>query len=248
MWMAIGSKATGSSHVVSGTPCQDALGFKDLGAGLLGVAVADGAGSASLSEIGANRAVTEALAHLRRVSWSLCDDGVWEDAVRGAFESAREGLLDCALELGVEVRNLATTLQVLVLGTSAHCYGRVGDGACVGRSDGGLVAIAPRPDNVYVNETTFLTSPGALPTLVSSQSRLTACAVFTDGLQHLAMSLGDWTPHEPFFRPMFGLVRNTEDPEAAEQLLFEFLSSERLDRRTDDDRAVVLAAWSDDGV
>jgi hypothetical protein len=72
------------------------------------------------------------------------------------------------------------------------------------------------------------------------------CAVFTDGIQHLAMQLAQWKPHDPFFNPLFDFVRTTPDATTAEGSLSELLEAERFDRRTDDDRALVISVWTGD--
>jgi hypothetical protein len=60
------------------------------------------------------------------------------------------------------------------------------------------------------------------------------------------MQLAQWKPHDPFFNPLFDFVRTTPDATAAEGSLSELLEAERFDRRTDDDRALVISVWTGD--
>jgi len=60
-WQVIGAAVQGLSHQKQGLPCQDALEFRCLPDGVLLVALADGAGSATRSEVGARAAVQVAL-------------------------------------------------------------------------------------------------------------------------------------------------------------------------------------------
>src|SRR3989304_5014074 len=53
----IGASAIGPFHVINGIPCQDACAFETLSSGFGIIALADGLGSASKSEIGATIAV-----------------------------------------------------------------------------------------------------------------------------------------------------------------------------------------------
>jgi hypothetical protein len=60
------------------------------------------------------------------------------------------------------------------------------------------------------------------------------------------MRLADWLPHEPFFNPLFEFVRAAQETSSATEQLGEYLRSERIDRRTDDDRTLVIGVWSGD--
>ncbi len=247
MWRSVGAKATGLSHATTGLPCQDAFAYASLGPSLTTIAVADGAGSAPFSKSGAEISVARAVQYLRNVGELLGTAGdVWAFAVRGAFDAARASVLDFGRSQGIEANDLATTLQVVLLGHNACCYGRVGDGGGVGRIAGALVPLGPAPQNGYANETLFLTSPAVEPDVVFHGKHMSACAVFTDGIQHLAMQLAQWKPHDPFFNPLFEFVRTSPDMAAVEGSLTDLLSADRFDRRTDDDRTLVISVWTED--
>lgn len=213
----------------------------------MAIAVADGAGSAVFSKAGAEISVERAVRYLRNVGDLLTGNpAIWTPAIRGAFEASRGSIVDYARRQGNAPADFATTLQVVLLGQDACCYGRVGDGAGVGRVGGALVPLAPAPDNGYANETRFLTSVQSEPEVFFRADHVSDCAVFTDGLQHLAMQLAQWKPHDPFFNPLFDFVRMSADRRAAEDSLNELLEADRVDRRTDDDRALVISVWTGD--
>jgi hypothetical protein len=247
MWRSIGAKAKGAAHAGNGTPCQDAYAYSSLSPDLVAIAVADGAGSAPCSKAGAEMAVERAIGYLHNISDLIEPDSiVWVAAVRAAFDAARGAIVDAGRSRGVEPRQFATTLQILLLGSGAYCYGRIGDGGGVARREGALVPLAPAPGNVFANETTFLTSAGAQPDVFYDTGRLSDCALFTDGLQHLAMQLAHWTPHDPFFFPLFEFLRMNSDVPEAEASLDAYLKTEKFDQRTDDDRTLVIAVWTGD--
>jgi hypothetical protein len=247
VWRSVGAKAKGIAHAADGLPCQDAYAYASLAPDLTAIAVADGAGSAPFSKAGAELAVDRAVCYLRNVASLVeSDSGVWPVAIRGAFDAARGSLLDHARAQRIDAQEFATTLQVVLLGPSACCYGRVGDGAGVGRLRGALVPLGPAPDNGYANETRFLTSAASDPDVFFHEAPVSECAVFTDGLQSLAMHLAQWIPHGPFFNPLFDFVRTTPDAARAEDSLGELLGADRFDRRTDDDRALVITVWTGD--
>ncbi|NJK69758.1 MAG: protein phosphatase 2C domain-containing protein, partial [Microcoleus sp. SU_5_3] len=56
-WQVVAASVTGTSHEKRSQPCQDAHCWRLLPNNVLAAAVADGAGSAALAEIGAKIAV-----------------------------------------------------------------------------------------------------------------------------------------------------------------------------------------------
>ena len=89
----------------------------------------------------------------------------------------------------------------------------------------------------------FLTSPGAVDAAQRAAWRGSArhLAVFTDGLQGLALKHPARTPHEPFFAPLFAFAAEARDAHDAEAQLAAFLSGPRVTARSDDDITLVLA-------
>lgn len=247
MWRSIGAKAKGAAHAHDGTPCQDAFAHASIAVDLVAIAVADGAGSAPFSKSGAEISVTRAVRYLQNVGDLLAAEEVlWAAGVRGAFDAARGAIIDFGRSKGIDTREFATTLQVVLLGQRAYCYGRIGDGGSVGRLRGAIVPLGPAPGNVFANETTFLTSAGSEPEVFFHGDPLSDCAVFTDGIQHLAMQLSHWKPHDPFFDPLFEFLRMNEDDFEAQENLSAYLQTEKFNERTDDDRTLVISVWTGD--
>ena len=246
MWRSTAAKAVGSSHAGRSRPCQDACGVFELHRDLLAIVVADGAGSAERSLEGADTAVHSALRYFRRRGdLSVADDPQWTSAVIAAIDAARESILDLAIQDGADAACFATTIQVVLVGPCGVAHGRVGDGGAVARIDDRLVAIARPPANTFVNETTFLTATSFQPEVSFFPGVVTDCAVFTDGLQPLALKLATWEPHLPFFAPLFEFVRQTSHDAPLDERVETFLRSAQVDRRTDDDRALAIAVWFD---
>ena len=115
---------------------------------------------------------------------------------------------------------------------------------------GELKVVADAQKGEYANETVFLTMADALERLEwqtysadTLGSRCAALALFSDGLARLAMQLPSNAPHPPFFKPLFQFARKTKDSAQASQELNGFLSSERMNQRTDDDKTLILAVW-----
>ena len=223
----------------SSTPCQDAHAIVAT-ADVLVIAVADGAGSASRSELGA-RVAADAAAEFVLRSWQ---SGHCADIVREALVFGRASLLEAAGD--GDPSELATTLTVVMADGARVATAQVGDGAVVVRKADRYELLGPVERGEFLNETCFLTSSAWEEELrvdvISTnedEQEVDGIAVMTDGLQLLALGLPAGDPHPGFFRPMFDwLAQQTPDPDE----LTAFLQSERVCARTDDDKTLVLAA------
>ena len=125
---------------------------------------------------------------------------------------------------------------------------QVGDGAAVvGDGDGNIVALTVPPCGEYINETIFLVSPDAIETAQWQvwQGKPAQIAIFSDGLQMLALKMPEAVPHAPFFSPLFRFAAQIQDEAEAKQQLDSFLRSPRVTERTDDDLTLLLASFSD---
>lgn len=248
-WRVVGAAVRGVSHERTGTPCQDAQGFRVLADGTLLVAVADGAGSARYSDQGARRAVSRVL---RFITKALAADAPvsaqeWQRLLRRAFNSARKAVLKTAEAAnggGNPAREFACTLTCAVASGDWLAVGQVGDGAAVAAGpDGGLFTITRLQRGEYANETHFLTQADALDQLVIDvvETPVSALAVMSDGLIRLALRMPAQEPHVPFFQPLLNFVESSADETEAARQLSAFLASERVNARTDDDKSLVLA-------
>jgi hypothetical protein len=244
MWRAVGTSVAGTSHVKLNVPCQDYCAYERITIGstpALLVAIADGAGSASFSDVGA-RAVVD---HLLRVIPAELSNvfELNEDLARRWLNITRRRLDDIASDYGVEARDLACTILFAVLGKFASFFAQVGDGAWIIQTESGYVPATWPSDGEYVNETTFLTSPNWSESFKCRMvvGAIAAVAGFTDGLQRLALQFDSQSVHVPFFDPLFAVLRAADDETTLISPLIEFLSSDRLAERTDDDKTLVLA-------
>jgi hypothetical protein len=95
----------------------------------------------------------------------------------------------------------------------------------------------------YANETYFLTQEDALEHVQVSvhEKAVNSLAVMSDGLTRLALRLPAHEPHPPFFQPLFAFTARAQDEQKAAGHLLEFLASDRVCDRTDDDKSLVLA-------
>jgi hypothetical protein len=245
-WQVVHARATGTAHLSSGLPCQDAVGWRLLPSGLLAAALADGAGSASLAETGAHLAIQQCLSSLENSTANQTPQAMvaWGEAIQQAFTSTRERLLQEAQIAGLPPNALATTLICLVAAEDGLVLGQVGDGVLIARTpEGDLYTLSQAQRGEYANETVFLTMPDALERIHIRlvELDLSGFAIMSDGLLRLAVQLPEYTPHSPFFNPLWRFAAQMGEGEQANQQLAEFLASEKVCNRTDDDKSLVIA-------
>lgn len=246
-WRVVPASVPGTSHEKRGLPCQDAHHWNRLSQGVLVAAVADGAGSAPLGEVGAAIAVQTAVETIgtRAIAWQeLHDDRDWKTLLSETLKTAQSAIAQEAIARDVAVRDLATTLILVVATPEIVAVAQVGDGAAVvGDTQGNLIALTAPDCGEYANETTFLISENALATAQTLVWRGEALhlALFSDGLQRLALKFPEGTPHQPFFTPLFHFVTHIPDEASAKDQLLEFLRHPRITERTDDDLTILLA-------
>ena len=250
-WRIVAASVRGAGHEKTGQPCQDAVCHQIGPGGWLVAAVADGAGTARLGDAGAQAAVRAAVdATIRR--WpaadfdreaGISDDDLWRRSLVAAVEEARSAVEIEAARCDAEVRDLASTLIVLVAGPSIVAAAQIGDGAAVVADATGELTALTKPDaGEYLNETVFLVTPGAATRLQTIVWHGVAAhlAAFSDGLQLLALKMPAGTPHAPFFGPLFQFAAQAGETASAEAELERFLQSANVRGRTDDDVTLLL--------
>lgn len=246
-WRYLAVSCIGSSHVESGVPCQDAsLAVHILPDSILLVA-ADGAGSAKFADEGAqiacnsiHEAISAHVAEGGRLD-ALTADHVdrWLEAV-----VARLHIQANAREVGV--RELACTLVVAIASPSVSHFFQVGDGAIVVRREAGLEPATWPANGEYANTTYFVTDDRAQDNLFTAlnQPPVEDVALLTDGLQTLALQFAERRVHEPFFEGFFHHLKQQPAGNSIHlsQLMQEYLGSPVVNKRTDDDKTLLLAS------
>ncbi|WP_448563823.1 PP2C family serine/threonine-protein phosphatase [Trichothermofontia sp.] len=261
-WTTIARSAIGTRHQDQQLPCQDAAAVLVLGEVAIG-AVADGAGSATLADVGAKVAVAGALQYLRRtemwlqrrqLSWSTLPEFPSVELLHRLLgKAARQALQtlvrqaqahDCVLE------DLACTLLMFLATPHWLAAMQIGDGFIVVRSPGQPYHLLFQPDKgEFANQTSFLTSPGAIAAMqvrLWTDTPLFICAA-TDGVERVAIRFQDWTAFPPFFQPLEAYLEETQSPEPEDRYLMDFLTSDRLNARTDDDKTLLLCRYQVSG-
>ena len=244
-WQVLGSSVRGTSHVRAELPCQDAHEYRFLSDERLIMAVADGLGSATHSEEGAKTAIKAALDSLEQSlsSESISNPEEWNEILKQAFSCAVQKLQEIAAGAGIALREYGTTLMVAAVQNDWLAVGHLGDGAIVAMlSNGEMKTISAPQRGEYANEVMPLTGHGALESVrfTTRQNEFDALALLTDGLQNLCIQSQTDEPYTQFFAPFFDAIQKILDVEETSIKLTEFLNSERVNSKTDDDKTLVI--------
>ena len=213
----------------------------------------DGAGSAKLSHEGAEQACAALVGEVCDYLASHSLATVSQVIVEEWFLQVRLSLHDLAGNLDVSSRDLACTLLLAIVGPTTAIFAHLGDGAIVVREKNSdtLQAVFWPDSGEYANMTYFITEAESLMHLrvsVRQGTIIEDVALFTDGIQAIALQYHNKGVHEPFFRPLFSTLRRSLGRPASEiaAALESFLSSDRVNERTDDDKTLVLASRAKD--
>jgi hypothetical protein len=244
-WRHLAASVVGTSHTRRNLPCQDYHSWSLLGGNTIIAAVADGAGSAERSQEGSKAAV-EAAVHFfsnRMEGITSGDAASYQALIQEGLKNSRRALEALAI---TDLDQVATTLLLAILSPNWLAIGQVGDGGIVAEFGGDDLRVLTVPaGGEYLNETSFITSSDFLTRAhydVFPSARLSALALFTDGIQFLALRHADNTAHKPFFDPLFNFVAS-QNSGASE--LEAFLMSEKVCEQTDDDKTLIVAVRSD---
>lgn len=248
-WKVAASSVTGSSHANRGECGQDFCR-----AGSLRIAdseyfiglVADGAGSSSDGGRGAEIACDSLHASiLDTLRQDSSISSITDDMIRAWVTAARDAISAEAQGKGQRIRDYACTLLGAVAGDSHALFFQIGDGAIVIRVEGTYETVFWPEQGEYANTTFFLTDETyqdnlGIRHLETSPDEI---ALFTDGIQNLALSFAQKQAHAGFFQPLFAALWN--DPATAFSdfagQLRRFLLRDDVSARSDDDKTLVLA-------
>ncbi|ONI39405.1 hypothetical protein AN639_05455 [Candidatus Epulonipiscium fishelsonii] len=162
MWKTAKCEVQGRGHEKQDIPCQDKTFYIQEGDTTV-IALADGAGSARLSEHGADRVtrfIGEEFIENFNLYFEQSDGAIVKQDLRnkivGTLEQLREQLI---LEVDCKIEDLASTLLFVAVKDNNFIIGHIGDGV-IGYLKNDDMKIASEPQNgEFVNSTIFTTSP-----------------------------------------------------------------------------------------
>ena len=173
----------GRGHVKNGTPCQDKT-FSLSCNGVDVIALADGAGSASLSHLGAEFTVHYICQRLTEHFDSYMAAENPQPIKSDLMDGLLSGLSDLAKEYNCLLNSLASTLLFAAVKDGYYLVGHLGDGV-IGYTKQGKIHVASAPTNgEFANITLFTTSSHALSSLKlirGNMQNIDGFVLFSDG-------------------------------------------------------------------
>lgn len=193
-WYAVAEAVVGLAHrrTEPPLPCQDAFCISTKPR--VALLVADGAGSAAVSEIGANAVVhsCQRLLHTLddQISELLDTEKDPETAATKRFalrlvKHAMGTLEDTAKYYRREIRDFRCTLLVLLMGKERLLWIKVGDGALVIEDKGELKTLGEVGKGEFANQTTFIDDklmPDSVQFGMISSAYVSGIAAMSDGV------------------------------------------------------------------
>lgn len=250
-WRIAHASAIGTAHLNQGTECQDRFGCEVIetknGEVLIAV-VADGAGSTTDGQVGAEIAcqffIKEVVDYLNLQDASI--NSLNLEFGKLWISYFQQKIAKTAKSAKKTVRDYASTLVGAIVGEDRSAFFQIGDGGIVFSTSGEAktyqFAITPE-DSEYVNVTEFLTDETAAESLrfAAIEERIEDLILFSDGIFAVAVDYQSGQPHEPFLMPMIAPLRNGNGNNLNEKLV-NFLSSPKMNEKTDDDKTIILAS------
>jgi hypothetical protein len=176
-----------------------------------------------------------------------CDELPTDEDIWGWIDLARDRLAVAAERRATRRQAFASTLVLLAATEDSLLIVHVGDRAVVAREKGAAWDVLSWPENgEYASTTYFLTDdPAPKVRICRLAADFDAYAVFSDGIENLALDQKAMIPHEPFFRSMMtplDAVADMGKSAGLSEALANFLNSKRVCERTDDDKSLILAS------
>lgn len=177
MWTSIACAVQGRSHIKGNIPCQDKTFFLEEG-NFYAIALADGAGSATLSHHGAESVTKHICEDLRDNFDSYFDNNDGIAVKKSIVSGVLDNLDGLTQSLSCDVKDLASTLLFVAVKDNRFILAHIGDGV-IGYLKHDELKIASAPENgEFVNTTVFTTSKSALTTMKLIKGSLDAIQGF----------------------------------------------------------------------
>lgn len=253
VWRVAHASAIGVSHLEQKTECQDRFACKTIKTNadgeVLVAVVADGAGSTSHGQHGAQKACE---LFIEQIVSFLNAENISIESITAEFgtrwlEYFQRKIVEMAEKEKKTPRDFATTLVAAVAGEKCAVFFQIGDGGIVISTSGAAKSYRfalPPHESEYVNLTDFLTDVDANEKLKFAKvdEKIEDIILFSDGIYSVAVDYQTNQPHEPFLMPMIAPLRNSQNLNGLNTKLENFLASPKLNEKTDDDKTIILAS------
>ncbi len=249
-WSWMRARSTGSSHVKAGVGCQDFAACLETVGGddtALIAVVSDGAGAAMFASDGSRAVVGTMARRLARFAREATESPkVREDLAGEWLRDARDRIARMARAKNARPRDFAATLVAALVCPSGIAVCHVGDGACVARRQGeeSWEVVSGPAHGEYASMTFFVTDdPQPQLRVTYLEGQFSEVALFSDGLERLALDFASGTAFSGFFGPLSAPLSRIPagHDRSLSAALKKFLDSPQVIERTDDDKSLIVA-------
>lgn len=237
-WVASAVAEQGLGHLANGLPCQDVAIAGEAG-DVSVIALADGAGSAKLSDIGAF-VVVESVSDILVDKFDDLYYGEEKKVKSFVTENILASLLRRASQESVDLRELSSTLLCVAVKGERYVAMHVGDGV-IGVMQGDVLKVLSHPSNgEHANETVFINSLNAQYDMRLLRGRAAAISGFVLMSDGSEQSLYDKVKHEiaPAIVKLF--AARLDMPNAEFEAELRDLLKKQIIQRTSDDCSIAL--------
>jgi len=242
-WRWAAASTIGTSHIKTGSRRQDAYAVRRLADSRVCAVVSDGAGSASYGGPGAWIVCRELLSQAGR--WSATSPGLPDNQVVSEWiDAIRDRISRAAGRRGSLPRQFAATMAAVITDGSETLVMQVGDSVAACRTDGRWTVPLWPETGEYASTTYFVTdSPAVRLHLARDSNGFDGFALFSDGIEAIALDHSEQQAHRPFLDPMIKAIDDAQGSGRLAELsekLARYLGSDRVNERTDDDKTLIL--------
>lgn len=245
--LSYGASVAGTSHIKTNLPCHDSHRLCDIQEGLGIIAcISDGMGSAKKAEVGSALASETLIDTLTDTLDFTSDDETIIKTIMEAYQSVHERLALEAATTKEDISALNATLMMFMhLEDGRQFTAQVGDCVAIGKAtdDEKYEIIIEPQKGEYANQTYSICSRKSIESVEIKKLKTpyTAIAMMSDGIESFTVNAKTKEVSKGFFDPFFNVFgKPAFDESKVRDSLIRFLRSDRINKRTDDDKTLLL--------
>ncbi|TQR34428.1 protein phosphatase 2C domain-containing protein [Campylobacter sp. MIT 99-7217] len=239
MWHIIHTAQRGRGHIKEKLPCQDKTHYTS-SKKFTCIALADGAGSAKLSQLGARKNVIKICKVLKDNFTSFLNEENALKVKEELIKSLSEDLNSLANKLNCDLKDLASTLLFVACNQKDFIIGHIGDGLIAYIKEGQIKPASKEDKEDFVNSTNFVSSKNVLSKfklIKGKLDKIDAFILMSDGAQESLFRKKD-EKFALFLEKLFKLQRKRGEKVA--QKILEKVFKNKIIKATKDDCSLIM--------